>query len=136
VQALPAYQPGRWVICCDENTGLQGLARPAPTTPAQPGKRERRAYEDMRHGTRVLSNSLVVATGQSAWTIGATRKRPDVVAPLQQVYQCLPRLKRSDWRMANLHPHWSLEVCRLVARGCKVPFECQRRPETVCKRPE
>ena len=67
---LTSYHQGRLVICCDEKTGMQVLERKAPTKPAQPGRRERREHEYIRHGTRVLINSLAVATGQIAWTIG------------------------------------------------------------------
>ena len=28
-----------------------------------------------------------------------------------------------DWVMDHLHTHWSLDVCRLVAWWCQVPFE-------------
>ncbi len=122
VKALEYYQQGRLVVCCDEKTGMQVLERKAPTKPAQPGRRERREHEYMRHGTRVLINSLAVATGQIAWTIGATRKTVDFVAHLKQAYQRLPRMQRYDWIMDNLNTHWSLEVCRLVARWCGVPF--------------
>ena len=122
-QALESYQHGRLVICCDEKTGMQVLERKAPTQPAQPGRRERREHEYIRHGTRVLINSLAVATGQLAWTIGATRKTIDFVAHLKQAYQSLPRMQCYEWVMDNLHTHWSLEVCRLVARWCHVPFE-------------
>ncbi len=121
IKALEYYQQGRLVICCDEKTGMQVLERKAPTKPAQPGRRERREHEYMRHGTRVLINSLAVATGQIAWTIGATRKTVDFVAHLKQAYQRLPRMQRYDWIMDNLNTHWSLEVCRLVARWCGVP---------------
>ena len=122
-KALESYQQGRLVICCDEKTGMQVLERKAPTKPAQPGRRERREHEYIRHGTRVLINSLAVATGQIAWTMGATRKAPDFVAHLQQAYHRWPGLPRYDWVMDNLNTHWSLDVCRLVARWCKVPFE-------------
>jgi len=122
-KALASYQQGRLVVCCDEKTGMQVLERKAPTKPAQPGRRERREHEYIRHGTRVLINSLAVATGQIAWTIGTTRKAPDFVAHLKQAYQSLPRMKRYDWVMDNLNTHWSLDVCRLVASWCKVPFE-------------
>jgi len=80
--ALAFYQQGRLVICCDEKTGRQILERKAPTKPAQAGRRERREYEYIRHGTRVLINSLAVATGQIAWTIGMTRKATDFVTHL------------------------------------------------------
>jgi transposase len=133
-KALDAYQHGRLVICCDEKTGMQVLERTAPTKPAQPGKRERREYEYMRHGTRVLINSFVVATGQIAWTLGATRKSPDFVAHLKDVSQRLPRMKRDDWIMDNLNTHWSLEVCRLVAKWCKGPFEPKKLPREAERR--
>lgn len=123
VGALEAYAQGRLVICCDEKSGMQVLERKAPTQSAKPGRRERREHEYIRHGTRVLINSLAVATGQIAWTLGGTRKAPDFVAHLKRAYQRLPRMKRYDWVMDNLNTHWSLEVCRLVARWCGVPFE-------------
>ncbi len=122
-KALEYYQQSRLVICCDEKTGMQVLERKAPTKPAQPGRRERREHEYIRRGTRVLINSLAVATGQLAWTIGATRKATDFVAHLKQASQSLPTMQRYDWIMDNLNTHWSLAVCRLVARWCKVPFE-------------
>ena len=124
-KALEAYQQGRLVICCDEKTGMQILERKAPTKPAQAGRRERREHEYIRHGTRVLINALAVATGQIAWTIGSTRTATDFVAHLTQAYHCLPAMHRYDWVMDNLNTHWSLAVCRLVARWCKVPFAPQ-----------
>ena len=122
-QAIEASQQGRLVICCDEKTGMQVLERKAPTKPAQPGRRERREHEYIRHGTRVLINSLAVATGHIAWTLGTTRKATDFVAHLQRAYQILPHMERYDGVMDNLNTHWSLDVCRLVARWCQVPFE-------------
>lgn len=131
-KALTFHQQGRLVVCCDEKTGMQVLERKTPTKPAQPGRRERREHEYIRHGTRVLINTLTVATGHIAWTIGSTRTAPDFVAHLQHAYQRLPRMKRYDWVMDNLNTHWSLAVCRLVARWCKVPFE----PHTLQKGPQ
>jgi len=122
-KALASYQQNRLLICCDEKTGMQVLERKAPTKPAQPGRRERREHEYIRHGTRVLINSLAVATGQIAWTLGSTRKATDFVAHLKQAYQHLPRMTRYDWVMDTLNTHWSLDVCRLVAYWCKGAFE-------------
>jgi hypothetical protein len=133
-QAIEAYQQGRLVICCDEKTGMQVLERKAPTKPAQPGRRERREHEYIRHGTRVLINSLAVATGHIAWTIGTTRTATDFVAHLQRAYQSLPRMERYDWVMDNLNTHWSLDVCRLVARWCKVPFDPAKLKKGVQRR--
>jgi len=121
-KALDYSSQGRLVLCCDEKTGRQVLERKAPTKPAQPGRRERREHEDIRHGTRVLINSLAVATGQIAWTIGRTRMATDFVAHLQQAYQRLPRMRRYDWVLDNFNTHWSLDVCCLVARWCQGPF--------------
>jgi transposase len=121
--ALASYQQNRLLICCDEKTGMQVLERQAPTKPATPGRRERREHAYIRHGTRVLINSLAVATGQIAWSIGTTRTATDFVAHLKQAYHHLPRMTRYDWVMDNLHTHWSLDVCRLVAHWCTVPFE-------------
>lgn len=125
-KALESYEQDRLLICCDEKTGMQVRERKAPTKPARPGRRERREHEYIRHGTRVLINSLAVATGQIAWTIGGTRKATDFVAHLKRAYQHLPRMQRYDWVMDNLNTHWSLDVCRLVARWCRVPFEPQK----------
>ncbi len=122
-QAIEAYQQGRLVMCCDEKTGMPVLERKAPTKPAQPGRRERREHESIRHGTRVLIHAVAVATGHVAWTLGSTRKATDVVAHLQRASQRLPHLERDDWVLDNLHTSWSLAVCRLVARWCKGPFE-------------
>jgi transposase len=123
IKALDYYSQGRRVICCDEKTGMQVWERKAPTKPAQPGRRERREHAYIRHGTRVLINSLAVATGQIAWTIGRTRTATDFVTHLQQAFQRLPRMTRYDWVLDNLNTHWSLDVCRVVARWCQVPFE-------------
>ena len=132
VKALDAYQHGRLVICCDEKRGMQILERKAPTKPAQAGRRERREHEYIRHGTRVLINSLAVATGQIAWSLGTTRTAIDFVTHLQQAYQRLPRMERYAWVMDNLNTHWSLEVCRVVARWCAIPFA----PHTLQKGPQ
>jgi hypothetical protein len=126
-QAIEAYQQGRRVICCDEKTGRHVLERKAPTTPAQPGRRERREHEDIRHGTRGLIHALAVATGPIAWTLGTTRKATDFVAHLQRASQILPPMEQDDGVLDNLHTHWSLDVCRLVARWCKVPLEPAKR---------
>src|SRR4030095_13819970 len=115
VKALEAYHQGRLVICCDEKTGMQVLERKAPTKPAQPGRRERREHEYIRHGTQVLINALAVATGQIAWTMGATRKATDFVAHLKQAHKSLPRMKRYDWILDKFKTPTRLGVWRLCA---------------------
>ena len=31
-------------------------------------------------------------------------------------------MARYDWVLDNLNTHWSLDVCRLVAAWCELPF--------------
>ena len=121
-QALRFYQEGRLVICADEKTGMQILQRRYPTQPAQPGKPEKREHEYIRHGVRALLASFVVPTGHLVWNLGQTRTSADWAAHLANVVHQLPAMQRYDWVVDNLNTHWSLEVCRLVAQWCAVPF--------------
>jgi hypothetical protein len=111
-KALDYDTQGRLVLCCDEKPGMQSLERKAPTKPAQPGRRERREHAYIRHGTRALINSLAVAPGHLAWTLGHTRTATDFVAHLHQVYQRWPHMQQYAWVLDNLNTHWSLDVCR------------------------
>jgi hypothetical protein len=115
-------QQGRLVICCDEKTGMQALGRPDPTQPAQPGKPERRENDYIRHGTRALIASFVVATGEVIGDLGSTRTSVDFAAHLGHVAGQFPEIEGCDWVLDNLDTHWSLDVCRVVAELCRVPF--------------
>ena len=126
-KARASSHPGRLVRCCAAKTGLHVLERPAPTQPAQPGRRERREQAYIRHGTRVRIHALAVGTGQMAWTMGATRKATDFVAHLPQAYPRWPGMPRYDWVLDNFHTPWSLDVCRVGARWCQVPCEPHKR---------
>ncbi len=122
VHALRFFQQGRLVICADEKTGMQILQRAHPTQPVQSGKPEKREYEYIRHGVRALLASFVVPTGQLVWNLGQTRTSADWAAHLTHVVHQLPTMQRYDWVVDNLNTHWSLEVCRLVAQWCDVPY--------------
>ena len=122
LQALRLYQEGRLVICADEKTGMQILQRRYPTQPVQPGKPEKREHEYIRHGVRALLASFVVPTGPLVWHLGQTRTSADWAAHLANVVHQLPTMQRYDWVVDNLNTHWSLDVCRLVAQWCAVPF--------------
>jgi len=122
VNALRFYQHGRLVLCVDEKTGMQILQRKHPTQLAQPGKPEKREQEYIRHGVRVLIASFVVPTGQVLWHLGPTRTSEDFAAHLANVLRQLPAMQPYDWVVDNLNTHWSLELCRLVAAWCEVPF--------------
>jgi hypothetical protein len=46
----------------------------------------------------------------------------DFATHLGHVAERFPKFKGFDWVLDNLNTHWSLEVCRVVAEMCKVPF--------------
>jgi transposase len=122
LNALRFFAQGRVVNCTDEKTGMQILQRKYPTQPIAPGKPEKREHEYIRHGVRELIASFVVPTGHVVWNVGQTRTSVDFAAHLAHVVHQLPAMRRYDWVVDNLNTHWSLEVCRLVAGWCKVPF--------------
>jgi transposase len=122
LNALWSFDQGRVVICSDEKTGMQILQRKYPTQPIEPGKPAKREHEYIRHGTRALLASFVVPTGQVVWNLGQTRTSADFASHLANVVEQLPAMTRYDWVLDNLNTHWSLDVCRLVAQWCKVPF--------------
>jgi hypothetical protein len=122
VKAPAMYQQGRLLICCDEKTGMQALGRPDPTQPAQPGVPEKRENDYIRHGTRTLITSFVVATGAVIGDLGATRTSVDFAAHLRHVAGRFPEITGCDWVVDNLNTHWSLDVCRVMADLCEVPF--------------
>ena len=123
VEAPVMYQQGRLVICCDEKTGMQALGRPHPTQPAQPGKPARREQDYIRYGTRALIASLIVPTGEIIGDLRPTRTSVDFAAHLGHVAGRFPEVKGLDWVLDNLNTHWSLDVCRIMAQLCDVPFE-------------
>jgi hypothetical protein len=79
--------------------------RTDPPPPLAPGPPEQRAPEDLRHGGRACSASLVVATGPVVWHLGPTRPRADCAAHLAQVVPQRPEMPRDAWRVEHLHPH-------------------------------
>jgi hypothetical protein len=125
LNALRFLEQGRVVLCTDEKTGMQILQRKHPTHPIAPGKPEKREHEYIRHGTRALIASFVVPTGQVVWNLGETRTSADFAAHLANVVHQLPTMQRYDWVVDNLNTHWSLDVCRVVAQWCGVPFVAQ-----------
>src|SRR6185436_5112956 len=83
---------------------------------------EKREFEYIRHGTRCLLTSFIVPTGKVVWDLGGTLTTSDWVAHLGHVRRDYPDMERYDWVVDNLNTHWGLEVCRLVAKWCRVPL--------------
>jgi DDE superfamily endonuclease len=122
LEAPVMYQQGRLVICSDEKTGMQALGRPHPTQPAEPGKPARREQDYIRYGTRAFIASFIVPTGEVIGDLGPTRTSMDFAAHLSHVAGRFPEITGFDWVLDNLNTHWSLEVCRVIAKLCDVPF--------------
>jgi transposase len=120
LQALPLYAQGELIISTDEKTSIQALERRHPTLPGRPGQVEKREFEYRRHGTRCLLGSLVVPTGQVIGSVTARRGKWDFVRHVRDVVVQFPQTKRFHWVMDNLNTHWTLELCRYLAKdsGC------------------
>lgn len=116
LQAPQLYRVGELVICVDEKTGIQALQRKYEVKPMQSGRPERREYEYLRHGTRCLLGSFVVATGQVIGDVTARRTRRDFCGHVRHVAEQFAGATKVHWVMDNLNTHWSRELCRLIAR--------------------
>ena len=110
------YQLGELVICVDEKTSIQALERARPTTPAAPGRPERRDPEYIRHGTRCLIGSLVVPTGQVIGSVTEHRATWDYVRHIRDVVVQFPEATRFHWVMDNLNTHYTLELCQYLGK--------------------
>ena len=134
VQAPQFHKQGRLILCCDEKTGMQILERKHPTRLAQPGKPERREQDYIRHGTRALIASFAVPTGEVVYDLGETRTSEDFAAHIAHVAGHFREMTRFDWVVDNLNTHWSLDVCRVVADLCAVPFDAKSLATGVQRR--
>ena len=132
-KALAYDAQGRLVLCGDEKTGMQVLsAKPPPTCAARATRTACTCVHSPRHACP--DQRAGGGHGQIAWTIGCTRTATDFVAHLHQAYQRLPRMTRYNWVLDNFNTHWVLDVCRLVAQWCKVPFAPDKRKNGVQRR--
>lgn len=98
-------------------TGIQALERKAPDQPMRPGKRERREFEYIRHGTQTLIASFDVATGQLAEaSVGDSRTEADYLSHVQQLIASDPNAVKWHLVMDCLNTHQSESLVRLVAQ--------------------
>jgi hypothetical protein len=116
------YEQGQLVLSSDEKTGMQILQRKYPTQPAQPGKPEKREFEYIRHGSRVLLNTFCVPTGKIVWDLGCTRTSIDWLAHLAHVVRQYSDMKQYHWVVDNLNTHWSLDLCEWVSQQSSLTF--------------
>jgi transposase len=136
LRAPVLYRQGELLLCTDEKTGIQALERKYPDKPAAPGLPALREPEYIRHGTRCLLATFVVATGLVYGDVTAHRTNQDFRGHIRHTVGWLgeryPQATKFHWVMDNLNTHWSLEVCRLFARLNGVTFEekkLKRGPE-------
>lgn len=98
-------------------TGIQALERKFPDQPMRPGKRERREFEYIRHGTQTLIASFDIASGQVVQgNIGATRNEADYLAHIRQLIATDPNATKWHLVMDCLNIHQSESLVRLVAQ--------------------
>ena len=74
-------------------------------------------------GHALLIASLIVPTGELIGDLGPTRTSVDFATHLSHVAARFTQIKGFDWVLDNLNTHWSLEVCRVIAQLCDVPFQ-------------
>jgi transposase len=83
--------PGAVVLSIDEKTGIQARSRRHPARRAGPGRRERREFEYVRHGTVSLIAAMNVVTGQVLGDIITRNDSAAFCAFLAQIDQAIPR---------------------------------------------
>ncbi|MUL37748.1 IS630 family transposase [Gloeocapsopsis sp. AAB1 = 1H9] len=101
----------------DEMTGIQALERKFPDHPMRPGKRERREFEYIRHGTQTLIASFDVAQGKVVEAmVGDTRTETDYLSHVQQLIATDPNAIKWHLVMDCLNIHQSESLVRFVAQ--------------------
>jgi hypothetical protein len=126
VRSLRLYQQGELVICTDEKTGMPILQRKYPTKLARPGHPEKRTHEYIRHGTRALSASFVVPTGEVVRDLGPTRPSIAFATHLQPVADHFRTWSRITGVMDNRNTHGSQPACDALAARNGLVFESER----------
>jgi putative transposase len=101
----------------DEMTGIQALERKFPEQLMRPGKRERREFEYIRHGTQTLIASFDVASGQVVQaSVGDTRTEVDYLSHVQYLIESDPNAIKWHLVMDCLNTHQSESLVRFVAQ--------------------
>ncbi len=97
-------------------TGIQALERKSLDQPMRPGKRERREFEYIRHGTQTLIASFDVATGEVVKaTVGDTRTEADYLSHVQHLIATDPNAVKWHLVMDCLNTHQSESLVWFVA---------------------
>jgi putative transposase len=98
-------------------TGIQALERKSTDKPLRPGKRERREFEYIRHGTQTLIASFDVAQGRIVEaTVDDRRTEADYLSHVQHLIATDPKVVKWHLVMDCLNIHQSESLVRLVAQ--------------------
>lgn len=117
MSAIERAKQGERTVSLDEMTGIQATERKAATKPMRPGKRERREFEYIRHGTQTLIASFDVAQGQVVEaTVGDRRTETDYLNHVQQLIATDPKAVKWHLVMDCLNIHQSESLVRFVAQ--------------------
>lgn len=83
---------GVHTVSVDEKAGIQALERDGAPLATKAGQVERREFNDLRHGTQVLTGNLHLATGKLLTpTLADTRTEADFVEHIARLIQSDPK---------------------------------------------
>lgn len=117
------WRQGELVLSTDEKTGILIRRRKHPSKPARPGLPRRCEHEYVRLGSRHLSATFCVPTGQVAYDLTRTHNGGDFCAHLRHAVAEMPEASRYHWVVDNNRTHSTPAVCAAVAQlsGLAVP---------------
>nr|WP_290222169.1 transposase [Trichocoleus desertorum] len=108
---------GERTVSVDEMTAIQATERKSVTQAMHPGKRERREFEYIRHGTQTLIASFDVAQGRVVEaSVGDRRTEADYLKHIQQLIATDPKALKWHLVMDCLNIHQSESLVRFVAQ--------------------
>jgi putative transposase len=117
LSAIEQAKVGERTVSIDEMTGIQALERKSVDKPMRPGKRERREFEYIRHGTQTLIASFDVAQGRIIEaSVGDTRTETDYLNHIQTLIATDPKATKWHLVMDCLNIHQSESLVRFVAQ--------------------
>src|SRR5487761_1641167 len=104
------------VLCVDEKSQVQALARTRPVLPLRPGVVERQTHDYIRHGTTSLFAALEVATGKVMGQCQRRHRSQEFLKFLQGVDLQLPAGPEVHIVMDNYGTHKTPKMKRWFAR--------------------
>ena len=100
------------VLCVDEKSQIQALARTAPILPLRPGLPERQTHDYKRHGTTTLFAAFNILNGKVIGTCQERHRSQEFIRFLNHLERNLPADQEVHLIMDNYCTHKSAEVQR------------------------